>query len=215
MPLRIVGLGDSTTAGTPGFLSPLEAPPDGQGNPQSQYAYWMMKAHPDWTVLNRGISGQSSDEVLDRFHRDVVLEAPDYVVILAGVNDVYRGYPREFVQRNLHAMYEQAIDEKIMALPATILPYNMASSSELAEIHELNHWIERTAQTLGILFTDTYRAVSDPEHPDCLRSSPDGLHPDVSGYRSMGEALTKMIEGNLARKKLTCKKWSGNCWRAR
>ncbi len=39
----IVALGDSTTAGTPGFKSPLEAPPDGRGNMESQYAYWLMK----------------------------------------------------------------------------------------------------------------------------------------------------------------------------
>ena len=55
--LRIVGLGDSTTAGTPAFLSPLESPPNGRGNPESQYAYWMNQLHPEWTVLNRGING--------------------------------------------------------------------------------------------------------------------------------------------------------------
>ena len=47
-PVRIVALGDSTTAGTPGFKSPLEAPPDGRGDETSQYAYWLMRAHPEW-----------------------------------------------------------------------------------------------------------------------------------------------------------------------
>ena len=54
----IVALGDSTTAGTPGFRSPVEAPPNGSGNVESQYAYWLMNGHPDWRVLNRGINGQ-------------------------------------------------------------------------------------------------------------------------------------------------------------
>ena len=40
--------GDSTTAGTPAFKSPVEAPPVGAGNVESQYAYWLMQAHPDW-----------------------------------------------------------------------------------------------------------------------------------------------------------------------
>ena len=44
----IIALGDSTTAGTPGFKSPIEAPPNGAGNVESQYAYWLMKTHPDW-----------------------------------------------------------------------------------------------------------------------------------------------------------------------
>ena len=43
----IVAFGDSTTAGTPGFQSPIEAPPDGAGNVESQFAYWLMQAHPD------------------------------------------------------------------------------------------------------------------------------------------------------------------------
>jgi hypothetical protein len=54
--IRIVAIGDSTTAGTPGFLSPLEAPPDGRGDHTSQYAWWLMQAHPEWQVLNRGAS---------------------------------------------------------------------------------------------------------------------------------------------------------------
>ena len=40
--MRIVALGDSTTAGTPGWRSPLESPPAGSGDAQSQYSYWLM-----------------------------------------------------------------------------------------------------------------------------------------------------------------------------
>jgi lysophospholipase L1-like esterase len=78
MTIRIVALGDSTTAGTPGFLSPLEVPPDGSGNPESQYTYWIRKMHPDWIILNRGVNGQRTDEILARFNRDVVQENPHW-----------------------------------------------------------------------------------------------------------------------------------------
>lgn len=120
--LRIVGLGDSTTAGTPEFQSPLEAPPNGKGNFESQYAYWMMKAHPGWVVLNRGIDGQRSDEILARFQRDVVQEAPDYVIVLAGVNDIYQGIPLESIKRNILEMYASAVKAKIVPVAATVLP---------------------------------------------------------------------------------------------
>src|SRR5438093_13752620 len=86
-PVTIVGLGDSTTAGTPGFESPLEAPPDGRGDVESQYTYWMMKLHPEWLVLNRGINGQRSDEIRERLERDVLREECDYAIILACVTD--------------------------------------------------------------------------------------------------------------------------------
>ncbi len=56
--ITIVALGDSTTAGTPAFKSPIEAPPDGAGNVESQYAHWLMQSHPDWRVLNRGVNGE-------------------------------------------------------------------------------------------------------------------------------------------------------------
>ncbi len=192
--LRIVGLGDSTTAGTPGFLSPLEAPPNGQGDPKSQYAYWMMHLRPDWDVLNRGINGQRSDEILARFERDVVGASPQFVIILAGVNDVYQGRPQESVRQSLSSMYARAAEAEVNPVAATILPYNTASESASTTIRQLNGWIERRAQRLGIPFCDTGRAVADPNHPDRLLDTSDGLHPDVSGYRKMGEAFVETIE---------------------
>ena len=83
MPLRIVAMGDSTTAGTPGWKSPTEAPPAGAGDETSQYAYWMMQAHPEWEVLNRGVNGERSDEILARFERDVIAVHPALVVVIA------------------------------------------------------------------------------------------------------------------------------------
>jgi len=194
MKLRIVGLGDSTTAGTPGFLSPLEAPPDGEGNPESQYAYWMMLKHPDWTVLNRGINGQRTDEILARFDRDVIQENANWVIILGGVNDVYQGVDLTIIQENLASLYQRSISAGTRSVACTILPYNTASKAECGSIRDLNRFIENEAKRLGLAFCDTNRAVSDPNNPDRLRGSPDGYHPDVLGYQSMGYALTQVIQ---------------------
>jgi acyl-CoA thioesterase-1 len=190
----IVGLGDSTTAGTPGFLSPLEAPPGGRGNPESQYCYWMMKAHPDWTVLNMGVNGQRSDEILSRFGRDVVSEKPVVVIILAGVNDIYQGRSADSVKRNLEAMYGLAERNGVVPVAATVLPYNTAREEEAESIREVNRWVETASKAQGRLFCDTNLAVRDRVNPDVLASSPDGLHPDVEGYRKMGKALTTALE---------------------
>lgn len=197
--LRIVGLGDSTTAGTPGFRSPLEAPPEGDGNPESQYAYWMMRSHPEWSVLNRGINGQTATEIRARFVRDVLTDQPAYVVILAGVNDIYGGASAEAVERVLTAMYADALDAGIVPVAASVLPYDQATGRATAAIFTLNNWIESLAKVLHIPFCDTHAAVADPSKPDRLRGSPDGLHPDVDGYRRMGEALIKTIEEHGAR----------------
>jgi lysophospholipase L1-like esterase len=192
--LTIVGLGDSTTAGTPGFLSPIEAPPSGRGNPQSQYCYWMMRTHPEWKVLNKGVNGQRSDQILSRFPRDVVAENPKVVIVLAGVNDIYQGRTPAWIERNLEAMYLLAEEHHIAPLAATVLPYNGASPREKEGIRELNSWVETASRAPGRLFCDTNLAVRDNDDPDSLASSPDGLHPDVDGYKRMGMALSEALE---------------------
>src|SRR5215208_4870759 len=106
--VRIVAMGDSTTAGTPAFTSPREAPPAGKGDETSQYAYWLMKAHPDWEVVNQGINAQRSDTIAARFDEDVIAKKPAVVVIIAGVNDVYQGRPARHVKDQLAAMYTRA-----------------------------------------------------------------------------------------------------------
>ena len=200
MKLRIVGLGDSTTAGTPGFLSPLEAPPSGKGNSESQYAYWMMRTHPEWAVLNRGVNGERSDQIEARFQRDVLEENPNYVIILAGVNDIYQGVPLDAIKRSLLKMYERAIATGIKPIAATVLPYNTASKDETQAIHSLNNWIKETASKLAIPICDTHLAVRDPNEPDRLSNSTDEHHPDVEGYRKMAEAFCTIIDNDKAQR---------------
>ncbi|MGA8303835.1 MAG: GDSL-type esterase/lipase family protein [Thermoplasmata archaeon] len=192
--MKIVGIGDSTTAGTPGFSSPLESPPTGSGNPESQYAYWMTQLHPEWTVLNRGVNGEDSGEIMARFPRDVLGERPDVVVILAGVNDVYRGRSAAAVRSNLSTMYSRAQAAGIRVVAGSILPYNSMSRRQSEMLHELTLWIETIAQDSGILYCDTHAFAGDPQNPNRLSGSPDGLHPDVDGYRRMGEGLVRAIE---------------------
>jgi lysophospholipase L1-like esterase len=192
--VTMVAMGDSTTAGTPGFLSPIEAPPAGAGDPESQYCYWMTKVHPEWTVLNRGVNGQRSDEILSRFQRDVVSEKPALVIVLAGVNDIYQGRTVDSVKRNLEAMYALAERSVIVPVTATVLPYNSAGKKERTSIRDVNAWVETASKAPGRLFCDTNLAVREEGDPDFLASSPDGLHPDVEGYRRMGAALTATLE---------------------
>src|SRR2546428_4594684 len=198
-PLTIVGLGDSTTAGTPGFRSPLEVPPRGDGNPESQYAHWMMRSHPDWTVLNRGINGETAEEIRNRLLRDVLQDRPAYAIVLAGVNDIFGGDRPESVERHLAAMYADILDAGIVPVAATVLPYNMATARSSGDILTLNAWIENLTKVLGILFCDTHAAVADPGDTNRLAGSPDGLHPDVAAYRAMGEALARTIADHIRR----------------
>jgi acyl-CoA thioesterase-1 len=194
--VRIVAMGDSTTAGTPAFKSPREAPPTGSGDETSQYAYWLMKAHPDWDVVNQGVNGERTDQIHARFDHDVIAQKPAVVVIIAGVNDVYQGRPAQQAKDELAAMYQRAQAAGIQVVAGTIIPYNVATRDQNARMQDINDWI-RTQSRTGIIVVDTRAAVAAVGDPDLLARSPDGLHPDPAGYRKMADAIAPAVERAL------------------
>lgn len=198
--ITIVALGDSTTAGTPGWRSRVEAPPAGIGDETSQYAYWLMQAHPEWDVLNMGVDGERSDQIRGRFERDVVDRAPAAVVIIAGVNDVYQGREAQHVIEQLAAMYERARREEIPVVAGTIVPYNTATADQNGRMREINEWIRRHASEHdNVTFVDTRAAVAAADNADLLFESPDDLHPSAAGYRRMADAIRPALENVLPR----------------
>ena len=198
--ITIVALGDSTTAGTPGFKSPSEAPPDGSGDIESQYAYWLMQTRTDWLVLNRGVNGERSDEIRTRFTRDVLAAKPGVVIIIAGVNDVYQGRTAAAVEVQLQAMYDAARAAGIAIVAGTILPYDTAGSDENTRMHAVNGWIrDYAARHADVVFCDTRAAVASPGEPNRLLSSTDGLHPSPEGYKRMAATLEPAIKAALAK----------------
>jgi acyl-CoA thioesterase I len=192
--MKIVALGDSTTAGTPAFKSPLESPPAGCGDETSQYAFWLMKAHPEWVVLNRGINGQRSDEIRARFERDVVQNRPAALVIIAGVNDIYQGRTAEHVTSQLEAMYARAAEAGIPVVAGSIIPFNTATPEQNQRMRQVNDWIRRQPQ---VTFVDTRAVVGASGNPDLLFESPDGLHPTAAGYRRMAGVIGAALQRAL------------------
>ncbi len=196
--IRIVAMGDSTTAGTPGWKSRIEAPPAGSGDETSQYAYWLMRAEPAWEVINQGVNGERSDQILARFERDVIAEKPAAVVIIAGVNDVYQGRPVEHVVEGLRTMYDRGRRMNIPVVAGTIVPYNTATPEQNARMHEINAWIRDTAgKDPAIAFVDTRAAAAAPGNIDRLFESPDELHPSAAGYRRMADAILPVLRSVL------------------
>ncbi len=219
-PIRMIALGDSTTAGTPNFKSPIEAPPDGSGNPESQYVYWMMKRHPEWNVENHGVNGERSDEILRRFEKwindlnDQIKQVKpghvqnkkpiqpvksvepklDIVIVLAGVNDLYQGHSADWVADYLKKIYELAERNGIKVIACTVLPYDRSSDEIRRRMKKVNDWIRSYSLEHHLGFCDTYHAVEDPENPGRLVSTSDGLHPDIEGYQKMGNAVTDVLE---------------------
>lgn len=194
----IVALGDSTTAGTPHFKSPIEVPPNGAGDARAPFPYWLSQSHPEWTVLNRGVNGERSDQIAARFERDVLAAHPRAVIIIAGVNDVYQGRSAESVESQLRTMYARAKAAGIVVIAGSIVPYNTAAAEQNARMHAINDWIRsEAARDSNVTFVDTRKAAARPDNIDLLSSSPDGLHPDVNGYHRMADALAPAIAAKI------------------
>ena len=191
---RSVAMGDSTTAGTPAFRSPVEAPPDGRGDVTSQYAYWLMQWHPEWEVLNKGVNGERTDQIRARFERDVIAEKPAVVVVIAGVNDVYQGRPARHAIEQLRWMYERAGQAGIPVIAGTIIPFNTATADQNARMAEINAWVRQVATTPAVRVVDTRAAVAAPGKADMLSDTPDQLHPSPAGYKAMASAIRPVLE---------------------
>ena len=198
----IVALGDSTTAGTPYFQSPLEAPPDGRGDARGAWAHGIAERRQTWQLLNRGVNGERTDQIAARFTRDVVGAHPQVVVILGGVNDVYQGRTVAHVTGQLRAMYDKAAEARIPVVAGSVVPYNTATPAQNDAMRAINAWIAaEAARDSNVWFVDTRAAAASPGDPDRLAGSPDGLHPDLDGYRRMGSAIEAVIAAVLAERR--------------
>jgi len=193
-PLTILALGDSITAGAPQFKSPAEAPPRGRGNPKSQYVYWLNLKHPEWKIYNRGISGQATLAILNRTEAELRDTRPDLVILMAGVNDIYRNAAMPQTIKNLTAMIKIIRAQGIPVMLLSVLPYRGITPVQQKNLGDLNRWIEDYALRNGLGFCDTFAAMHAPGDAAQLVSTPDGLHPDAAGYRLMGETVAAALE---------------------
>ena len=127
-------------------------------------------------IINRGVNGDLTSNMLLRFRQDVVDLKPDYVIILGGANDIGWGFPVEEIFSNLQRMFETAIDNGIKPVGCTV-PSILGWDKGIPPRLELNRLLTRFCNVREIPCVDLFAATCDPETKR-LRSdySSDGLH---------------------------------------
>lgn len=153
--------------------------------------------------INRGISGQTTPQMLIRFRPDVIELKPSVVVILAGTNDLARntGYiPLERIMGNIKSMTELARAHGIEVVLCSVLPaidFPWRSGLEPAEkIIALNAMIKSYAKEMDIHYVDYYGPLVDSEGglkvPDYTTAN-DLVHPNAKGYELMEAQLLPVL----------------------
>ncbi|MBV8604230.1 MAG: hypothetical protein JO224_06040 [Pelomonas sp.] len=144
------------------------------------------------TVVGRGISGQTSAQMLVRLHADVVDLHPQIVHIMAGTNDVAgNGGPTSEAawRNNIMAMVEIAQAHGIEVVLASIPPAARfgwrPGIAPAAQIVRLNGWLRAYAERMHLRYVDYYPRLATPDGAMRPEFSPDGVHPNQAGYAAM------------------------------
>ena len=161
---------------------------------------------PGKPFIGRGISGQTTPQMVLRFHQDVIALKPAVVVILGGTNDIAGNTgpsTLEMIEDNLAAMTEMAQANGIRVVLCSILPvhdYPWKRGLEPApKIVAVNRWMRQYAATHGAIFLDFHSAMADDRQGMRAELAGDGVHPNAAGYAIMASLLEPALRDALAR----------------
>jgi len=159
-------------------------------------------------LVNRGISGQITGEMLGRMMADVIGLKPAAVLVLAGTNDIARGVPVGTIKNNLTMIAELANANEIQPMFASILPvsdyhknvnarFAMTLRRPPATIQALNNWLRQFCSQHGYIYLDYFSAMVDSAGYLQADLADDGLHPNGKGYRVMAPVAINAIDRAL------------------
>lgn len=171
---------------------------------------------PGRPYVNRGISGQTTPQMLLRFRPDVINLNPQVVVILAGTNDIAGNtgpMMLEDIEDNLASMAELARAHGIRVVLAALLPVSdyektrdgkpiiRTAQRPPAQIGMLNDWMKKYAAENGHTYLDYFSATADDKGFLKDELSEDGLHPNAKGYAVMAPLAEQSIAAALKKKR--------------
>lgn len=188
---RVVFMGDSITDGWGRSQNPSVAAPFFPGKP----------------YINRGISGQTTAQMLLRFYPDVIALKPKAVVFLAGTNDIGGNLgpvTLESIENNLAAMADMARANGIKVVLGSVLPvcdYHRPQTAQRPpeKINALNAWLKETAAKNHYVYLDYYSATVDDKGFFKAELTNDGLHPNAAGYKVMAPLAETAIAQALGK----------------
>ena len=189
-PVKFAVLGDSISNGGANYI------PAGQLSCQ-----W--ETYSDVPIKNLARSGDTTQQMLDRFDNDVLPFKPQILIIMAGVNDIRMGATADVVIKNLEAIRDKCLANDITPVFCTITSMNpeiinrrgidLTDSDWRAEREQVNFWIKTTPY-----FIDVTEKLTDEFGYLRAEFTPDGLHPALRGKKIMGETIANYLKKNFS-----------------
>ena len=164
------------------------------------------KFFPGKPYVNRGISGQTTPQMLIRFRPDVVALKPKAVVILAGTNDIAGNtgpMTLEAIEDNLISMADLAAANGIRVVFSSVMPVcdyiqNQTGRRPNEKIIALNQWMKDYAAKHNIVYLDYFTVMLDDNSVLKKELTFDGLHPNDAGYELMLPLAEKAVAAALS-----------------
>jgi lysophospholipase L1-like esterase len=190
--MKIAALGDSLTVGETGFtLSADEGVVPYPKCLETLAEQYLRNIQSDVNVkvINKGVNGDLTSGMLERFSTDVVDEKADYVIVLGGTNDIGWSLDLATIVHNLTSIYDAARNKKVSALACSV-PSVLGFDELISPRLDLNRAIGAEAMKRKIPFLDLFTATADKRNNRLLEDySSDGLHLNSRGYERLAEYI--------------------------
>jgi lysophospholipase L1-like esterase len=181
-PYTVVAFGDSITYGYGTGLN-------------TTYPAYLQLDQPKFNIINKGTSGDTVQDMKNKYNTYVNAFGPKYVIILGGVNDFVAGASVATVETRLQALYEWANANGTTPILCTLLPDNNDAGIN-AKIEELNTWIEGYAAANDYPIIDFYKVMEYPDNSNTMPAAwtMDGVHPSTLGYKIMADNASLILD---------------------
>ncbi|MDE6362379.1 MAG: hypothetical protein K2L53_05315 [Clostridia bacterium] len=154
----------------------------------------------DTKVYNRGISGDTSDKLLERLQDNALNIAPQNLVTLVGTNDLSRKISADTVCDNISKVVDKSIESGVENIVVcSLLPVNKSINGKMVgirnnkDIRQLNSMLKDMCQQKQVVFVDLYTLLEDGDGNFDKQYTYDGLHPNAQGYVVITQALEKVL----------------------